>query len=70
MTKEQAEREINRLRSEARIAYLDGRMKRAKELNRKADLLWSPWRAMAMLAEDVARLNQVSPVPQPYEEKA
>ena len=35
----QMERESERLRYEARLAYLDGRTKRAKELNKKADML-------------------------------
>jgi hypothetical protein len=30
---------VDRLRYEARLAYLDGRNARAKELNRKADAL-------------------------------
>lgn len=30
---------IRRLRYEARLAYLDGRTKRAKELNKQADKL-------------------------------
>jgi hypothetical protein len=37
------EREADRLRYEARLAYLDGRTKRAKELNKQADLL-GDWR--------------------------
>lgn len=37
MSKEQVEREVEKLRSDARYAYLDGRTKRAKELNKKAD---------------------------------
>ena len=58
MTRDQDEREISRLRSEARFAYLDGRVKRAKELNRKADLLESPWRAEKLLeAMRSARLS-------------
>lgn len=33
------EREVEKLRSDAYYAYLDGRTKRAKELNKKADEL-------------------------------
>lgn len=32
-----SQREVERLRSEAGWAYLDGRTKRAKELNKQAD---------------------------------
>ena len=35
--RETAELQIAQLRYEARLAYLDGRTKRAKELNKKAD---------------------------------
>jgi hypothetical protein len=35
----QTEQEVRHLRFEARLAYLDGRVKRAKELNRRADKL-------------------------------
>lgn len=34
--------EVVRLRYEAHLAYLDGRVKRAKELNRQADRLARP----------------------------
>ncbi len=33
------QREVDKLRSDAYYAYLDGRTKRAKELNKKADKL-------------------------------
>lgn len=33
------EREVERLRYDARMAYLDGKTKRAKDLNKKADQL-------------------------------
>jgi hypothetical protein len=48
MSRSYAEREISRLRNEAYYAYLDGRTKRAKKLNREADRLASPWRAEKM----------------------
>lgn len=38
-TKHHMEREISQLQFDARCAYLDGRVKRAKELNRRADAL-------------------------------
>lgn len=34
---EQTERKVEQLRYDARLAYLDGRTKRAKELNKQAD---------------------------------
>jgi hypothetical protein len=34
---EQEEQQVTQLRFEARLAYLAGRTKRAKELNKKAD---------------------------------
>ncbi|MGG7534663.1 hypothetical protein [Rhizobium sp. 12,4] len=37
--REDVERQIAQLRFEARLAYLDGRTKRAKELNKRADEL-------------------------------
>lgn len=39
MNKDQTEREVEKLRSDARYAYLNGRTKKAKELNKKADKL-------------------------------
>lgn len=39
MNQQATEREVSRLRYEARLAFLDGRTKRAKELNKQADKL-------------------------------
>jgi len=40
------EREIDRLRSDARYAYLDGRNRRAQDLTRRADRLAAELRAV------------------------
>lgn len=42
VTPEQVRREVERLRYDARLAYLDGRNKRARELNKRADRLSRP----------------------------
>ena len=39
LTRHHIEREVNRLRYEANLAYLDGRTKRYRELHKRADAL-------------------------------
>lgn len=46
----ETEREVERLRNEARYAYLDGKTARSRQLNHQADLLARKLRRLAVAA--------------------